>query len=419
MNIQTPLRDILKTKASYFKKLDAMGLHTLQDLLFYFPRSYEDLSESKRVWELTPGQAVTIRGTLRSFDNRMARNRMQIQTATIMDDMGGEISAAFFNQAYIVEKFPIGIDVIISGKIKQDNYGKLTIQSPKIEKVGADQVHAGKIVAVYPESEVITSKWIREKIQPFIEYTKNIPETLPSDILDQEDLLSLGYAIEQLHNPESFETLEKAKERIAFEELFMLQLSALQQKYNYQKDTEVSSFNKQVSHDRDFLDSLVSKIPFSLTGDQTQSVDTVLQDMSCSEPMSRMVQGDVGSGKTIVAFLTAAMALRSGYQVAIMAPTEVLAKQHYKKANEFLRDVYIPSLSEEEREELAQDLFSEASGLQADMLIGSLTAKQKREIKQRIESGDARLIIGTHALVQDDVNFKHLGLVVIDEQHHF
>lgn len=394
----TKLSELINTKVAYIQKLNKMGLETLQDLLLYYPRDYEDLSHTKRIWELTPGEIVTLKGWIHSFKSIRTPRGKWVQNLVFMDDMQGQLPISFFNQSYLTTKFPAGSEIYLSGKVVLDKVGKMTLQSPQIEAAGASQTHTGRIVAIYPESEYIHSKWLREKIAPLLSYTHVLPNPIPQEIEEQLGLIDKQSAIQNIHAPKDEHLLDAARNRIAFEELFVIQTRALMRKWVFQHSGQADTI---VAGKKTLIHEAKQNLPFTLTQSQEDALSAILQDIAKDTPMSRLLEGDVGSGKTIVAFLATLAARDAGLQVAILAPTEVLARQHFANAQDFFQN--------------SQDPFDQS----LQLLIGSQSAKQKTAIKDMLARGEAKLVVGTHALIQEDVVFKNLGLVIIDEQHRF
>ena len=392
--LKTPVKDVLRTTGKHIKQLKNIGISYVEDLLLYFPRAYSDKRAFTKIAYAQRNEVNNFQGILSKIFMMRTKNGKNITRAVLTDDTGF-INVIWFNQPHIKRILHNGDEIILSGKVTF-SFGKMTIQSPIHEKVKVEQVHTGRLVPVYPETENISSKWLRDKIKPLInEWTSQFHEYLPIDIIERNGFLIYSEAIKQIHFPEKQEELEAAQQRLSFDELFLLQLKALQKKWDWQqisKDEE-----KKIPRDQKVIDEFIGKLPFKLTGAQERVVEEVLSDMERPFPMSRLMQGDVGSGKTVVAAIPILNVIKKGFQCALMAPTEILAKQHYATISKYL--------------------FPYAINIQ--FISGSTTAKQKDEVIRQMKNGTVDLVIGTHALIQDRIGFKNLGLAVIDEQHRF
>lgn len=403
MTLDTPLSEALSTKKEYILSLSEMGLRTLHDLLLYFPRTYEDLSAFKSITEAKDGEKVTTKGFLQGIRLIPTKNRkMKLVKAMFYDNHGVEAEAVWFNQPHLARMLPMDKEVILSGKI-QLSYGKITLQSPEVEQIKSVQIHAGATVPVYPQHDVITSKWLREKIHPFLYLAKDMDEILPEEIIQEEGLISKAEAIREIHFPSSSEKLKKAQDRLGYEELFLLQLKAVQIKEMWKNSRTESSEGMKM--DPEFVKTFFSSLPFTPTGGQKVAIYEILKDMERPFPMMRLLEGDVGSGKTVVAAMAILQAVKHGYQTAIMAPTEILARQH------------LISLSNMIGAFEAKYSFDRPINIQ--LLVGSLSVPEKRTVTNGIAGGQVDIAVGTHALIQEAVSFHHLGLVVVDEQHRF
>lgn len=392
--LKTPLKDILRTTSKHLSKLKDLGIKTAEDLLLYFPRTYNDRSDLTKIVDLRTDQVNTVRGTLTSFFSQRTKYGKYISRGVLTDDTGS-IEVIWFNQPHLKRILFKGMEVILTGKLKF-SFGKMSMQSPAYELVQEEQIHSARIVPTYHETEGISSKWLREKIKPLInEWASHFREYLPLDIIDKHNFLLHGEAIKQAHFPENEEMLNKAKERLSFDELFLLQLKALQKKWYWQQIA--AEEQKQIPRNKEVIGKFIKKLPFELTGAQKKCLDEILTDLEKPYPMSRLVQGDVGSGKTIVAAIAVLNVIKAGFQCALMAPTEILAKQHYEGISKYL----LPY------------------GFNIKFVSGSVTDKNKKEIIKQMKSGTVDMVIGTHALIQEGVGFKNLGLAIIDEQHRF
>lgn len=381
----------LKTKPEYIHKLNEMGIKTIRDLLLYFPRTYRDEQDFTTINEMRTDQVNVISGVVKSIFTSASRGGKSI-TRAVVGDASGEVPVIWFNQPHIKKMFFKGGQIILTGKLKFEQ-GRSIMLSPKYEKAATTLLHTGRIVPVYPESELITSKWLREKIYPLLKYCELFEEYLPEWILKTENLIPLKDAIYHIHFAKDEEFLKKAQERLAFDEVFLLQFLALKRKYTWRRE----AVGLKVAFEEARLNEFYSTLPFNLTGAQKRVINEILQDVTQPYPMMRLVQGDVGSGKTIVAAAAIHMIKCAGFQAAIMAPTEVLAKQHYR--------TLLPILNK--------------FGVNVQLLTGSTPDKEKMEITRQLSTGTCDLVIGTHALIQENVSFANLGLAVVDEQHRF
>jgi len=409
MNLSTPIEGIPRIGPVYQKRLKKLGIKTVRDLLFHFPHRYEDFSDIIPISQAEPGKIICIQGGIDEIKNiRTFRKRMYITEAKVSDKSGG-IRVTWFNQPYLINTLKKGDFVFLAGKMVLKN-GKKYLSSPAYEKIPPqfieslengekyDSVHTGRIIPVYPETEGMSSRWLRFIIKPLLTKIKNeIPETLPEEIRKNNELLPIKEAIWQIHFPNTLEKAELAKKRFVFEELFDLAMAILREKIKLAKEkATVISINLEI------IKKFINKLPFKLTLDQKKSAWQILKDLEKQKPMNRLLDGDVGSGKTVVAVIAVLNAVKAGFQVAFMAPTEILAKQHFKTINNLLKGFRIK--------------------------IGLITGKEnfsnnkkirRKEIIEKIKDGDVEILIGTHALVQEKVEFKKLGLVIIDEQHRF
>jgi ATP-dependent DNA helicase RecG len=393
MDVKTPVTKLIKTNKAHFNLLEQVGVVTVGDFIKYFPRTYNDQSNLIKIIDIRTDQVNTIKGTISSLVEIKTRFGKKLIKARFTDD-SGSVDVVWFNQPFIKKLLHNGQQVILSGKAKFE-LGKITLLSPDYEPVQSQQLHTARLVPVYHETEGLSSKWLREKIHPLLKYASQLfEEYLPADIIEKYQLMSYSKAIIETHFPSAADKLEKARYRLAFDELFLLQLKALQKKWQWQQT--ITGHNKKISRHPE-LGNLIAKLPYQLTTAQLKTLEEVMSDLANDFPMSRLLQGDVGSGKTIVAGLAIFNALKNGFQAALMAPTEILAEQHHKTIGE---------------------LFSKFN-FNIQFLSGSVKASEKSRIYEELAAGTTDLVIGTHALIQENLTFKNLGLAVIDEQHRF
>lgn len=400
--LDAPITDkLLRTTAAYVKKLSEIGIRRVSDLLRYFPRAYEDRSETRKLYDLVPGENNVARATVESVDAvRTGGGKLLVQ-AILTDDEGAVAQAVWFNQAHMKTLLHPGREYAFSGKVVL-KYGKYAFQSPDVEPVGKEQVRTGRVIPLYPEVDTekkhgvrLTSEWFTNKMFLVRDAVKEVAEYLPSETIAAERLMGLSEAMHEIHFPTSLETAKKAKERLAFDELFVLQLNALYRKAQYQRSAQGLSHAMPLNPEA--VKHFLSLLPYTLTDGQKIVLYQALKDMEKPFPMLRLLQGDVGSGKTAVAAVLAYHVIKAGHQAALLVPTEVLATQHYATL---------------------QEIF-ENEGIEVRLLTGSLTSAQKKVVHGETADGTARLLIGTHALLQDKVDFHDLGLAIIDEQHRF
>jgi len=389
--LTSPVEALKGVGAAQAKKFAILGIQTVADLFDYYPRRYEDYSVVTPINALRPG-AVTLEATIKQVSGRYVRRGMHI-TEAIASDKTGSVRLVWFNQPYRANAIKKDQTYFISGDY-QLRRSRFSITNPSIEAASDLPINTARILAVYRETKGLTSRQIRHAVAQVRSAFADIPETLPQDVIKEHKLLSRADALRALHAPQSQNELEKAKRRLGFEEVLQLSLASLLNKQENQTETALSiKFNENLA--RDF----VGHLPFDLTNAQRQATWRIYQDMQKEHPMNRLLEGDVGSGKTVVAAMAALMAIEQGWQVALMAPTELLARQHAETLHELLAPLS------------KQDTVG--------LLVGSLKAKQKDETRQALASGEVKVIVGTHALIQEKVAMDKLALVVIDEQHRF
>ena len=373
------------------KALASLGIKTVDDILDYFPRRYEDFSVVSKISKLQPG-AVTVEAVVESVTSKYIRRGMHI-TEAIVSDESGSLKITWFNQPYRANALKKGSKYFFSGTYEL-SYRQMRLMNPSAELAVDFTLNTARIVPVYRENKNITSKQIRKVIAGCLEKLHSYEESLPLEIIKNYKLLSRRDALKAIHYPASSTDLAAAKRRLGFDEIFSLVLASLLNKQeNALEHSMRIDFNEKVAKD------FVKKLPFQLTDDQRRAAWEIYQDMGQEHPMNRLIEGDVGSGKTVIAAMAAVMAMNSGYQVALMAPTEILAKQHAATLYTLLEPLGMASL--------------------VGLLVGGLTPGRKKTMIQKIKDGSCRLLVGTHALIQESVDMHNLGLVIIDEQHRF
>lgn len=369
----------------YRKRLEKLGINTIGSLLLHIPHRYLDFRESVKIFRTKIGDTVTVRGEVASIKNLYTKRGKKFQVALVKDD-SGEITVIWFNQPFLVRNIFPGDALSLSGKI--DWFGrKKTLISPEYEKVTGNKkpVHTGRLVPVYPETSGLSSKWLRSKINLTFPLTKTgIKEFLPVTVLQKYNLDELAKAIENVHFPESFNDAEKARKRLAFNELLFFQGMNVFRKQSWQKHIPANKFSFTTKDIAKFTDSL----PFTLTASQNKAVEEITDDLKKSYPMNRLLEGDVGSGKTVVAATAAFVSFINGCQSVLMAPTQILAGQHFNTLN---------------------SLFAPYK-----VRVSLLTSEIKKG-----DLGRSDIFVGTHTLIHSKIDFDKVGLVVIDEQHRF
>ncbi|PID70468.1 ATP-dependent DNA helicase RecG [bacterium DOLZORAL124_38_8] len=409
MTLEFPLKKLLNTTPKHLAKLEALHVVTGRDLVEYFPRAVESTDVRSSFGAIEMDKKNTVGGLLCDFRlEKTARGRKIGKAALVLDD-GVVMESVWFSVPYVLRNLRDESRVFLVGKVSR-NYGKIQISNPEVHL--DKTVHVGGVRAIYSESLPITSKWLREKMHgllPLIQ-AHEYPEFLPASILEAESFLPRHEALKLIHAPTSVEAWNAARRRLAFEELFEIQLRVLQEKFLRQAEAE-NPF--KVVFDAELVKQDLATLPFALTLAQKRVLFQILQDFQQPVAAHRLVQGDVGSGKTVVAFLAAAQMVRAGFQVAILAPTEILAQQHFEKAKQFFAHIDVG------RTETPNLLGESNSGVVVELLTGSVTAKQKKDIKQRLVQKKVDVLIGTHALLTEDTVFHSLGLAVVDEQHRF
>ncbi|MCH5320588.1 MAG: ATP-dependent DNA helicase RecG [Eubacterium sp.] len=362
-----------------------LGIFDVDALIHFFPRKYEDWTKTKTVAEVENGENITIKATMITpVKEHMIRRGMTLYKCRFSD---GEsvINVTIFNNKYLAQALRVYEDYVLFGKIEK-TFTTASMSSPKIEKLDTGV----RIHPIYSTTGKLTSNAIAKVIKTALESLDEIPETLSDDIRKKYDLISLDSAIRQIHFPENEEEASKARKRLIFEELLTLQLGLLKLKSNKKNETPLKIT-------KDFTSEFTSLLPFKLTNAQQRAIDECIKDMQGKYPMNRLLQGDVGSGKTAVGAGIIYTAVKNGYQTALMTPTEILATQHFESLSKML----------------------DGKGITIRLLTGSTKPKEKREIKADLIDGKIDLLIGTHALIQNDVEFSNLGLVITDEQHRF
>lgn len=365
----------------YARRLEKLGITKLEDFLYHVPFRYDDFRLISKISEIQPGETVTIQGKVLEIKNQYAR-RFTIQKAKV-DDGSGVLEITWFNQPYIIKSINEGEKISLSGKVKESK-GLPKMDSPDFEILNGDPIHTARLVPIYPETRGVSSKWLRRQTHKILSESE-FTEFLPAKIIKENNLLNLKEAINQIHFPDNFEKVEKSRERLSFDEFFLLHLSSLLRKKEwesnlFQRPFAITKYKKEI-------ESFIKGLPFELTGAQKKVIGEIFSDLKKPAPMNRLLQGEVGSGKTVVAAIAMYANFLNGFKSLLMAPTEILANQHYQTVSKFLSTYKI----------------------KVSLVTGSKKPKEK----------DWDILIGTHAFLYKDYDFQKLGLVVIDEQQRF
>lgn len=390
MNLATALDQIKGVGPKTADQLRAAGLATVGDLLRFLPRKHEDFTNVTSIADLKPG-TVTIRARCEKISTRPVRRGLRLTTAVLADDTG-KLNAIWFNQPYRVQQLSGTDDEFYFSGVFEYNYGKYQLTAPSAEIAKEMPVQAERLLPVYHAIHGLKSLTVRKVLEQLRPLMSVLPETLPESIVKREHFMSRAAAISTMHFPKELSEVVAARERLAFEELFQLLLASQLNKLENQK---LQGF--AIPFEPETIKQFVQQLPFSLTDAQRRAAWDILQDFESSTPMNRLLQGDVGSGKTVVAGMAARQAASHGYQTALLAPTEILAIQHAKTLDDLLSPF----------------------GVTVGLLTGHVKGVARKELYARIESGDVDVVVGTHAIIQEKVVFHNLGFVVIDEQHRF
>ena len=400
----------------YAKPLGSLGVDTVTDLVHHYPRRYIDRSAVTKMGDLRIGQEATFIGTVRRVRTQYTRRRQPIVTVTVFDGTG-YVDLSWFNQAWPARRHREGQEVAVSGKVTAFR-GRPRVQNPAVEVLtggDGDQVHTGRIVPVHPAGEGVSTGVIRRLVHEALRRLPPIPDPIPEDVRERQGLPPLHHAVRTIHFPETADDERRARDRLKFDELFFLELGVAFRKHRVEAATE------GVAHDTggDLARRFVEALPFELTAAQGRTIDEIAADMGRPRPMNRLLQGDVGSGKTVVALSGCLVAVQSGHQAAIMAPTEVLAGQHFRTVEALLGPIGGRRAGPGGVGPQASLLEVEPDGPLYALLTSAVTGKERERVLDGVASGDVDVLVGTHALVQEAVEFPDLSFVVVDEQHRF
>ena len=389
MNLLSSIEHIKGIGEKTGAQFKAAGIHTVNDLITFLPRAYDDFSQVTAIADIKPGK-LTIKARCEKIATRPVRRGLRITTATLADDTG-KLQAVWFNQPYRETQLKTGEEFYFSGDF-EFNYNKYQLSNPSAEKVSDMPIQTDRVLPTYRSIHGLKTTLVRKILGELRPLMTMLPETLPADLVRSERLVSRSEAVLGMHFPETIEDIAKASERIAFEELFALLLAS---QMNRIENAKLQGWH--IPFEQSVVKSFVGGLPFELTGAQRIASWDILQDFEKQVPMNRLLQGDVGSGKTVVAGLAARQAAHEGFQTAVMAPTEILASQHAETLNRLLSPF----------------------GVRVGLLTGGVKGKAREALYAAITSGDVDVVVGTHALIQGGVQFHRLGFVVIDEQHRF
>ena len=391
--LATSLEQLPRVSRKILPALKRLGIATVRDLLFHLPARYDDFSNKKTIGDVRLGDQVSVAGTIRRVRaGRTAKKHMGLTEITLEDETG-EISAVWFHQSFLARSFKEGMRLRLAGRIAQSPSGGLTLMNPAHERLTAPgahhadslapaEIHTSGLVAIYPETDGLSSRWLRYLIKTFLECSYGMPDPLPEDLRARHNFPALDEALRTIHFPKILTAAALARRRLLYEKLLLFQLTALKERSRLKQYPAPS-----IPADVELLKKFTSSLPFSLTNAQRRSIAEITRDMEKSKPMNRLLEGDVGSGKTVVAAAAALVAVRAGHQVAFMAPTEILARQHFATLEKILTPFHVR--------------------------LAIMTSSERRRPPA------AHVIVGTHALIQKNVRFRSLGLVVVDEQHRF
>jgi len=415
MDLSTPVENIPRVGPVLQKRLKGLGIRTILDLLFYFPSRYEDFSNLMPISQIKINEVCTVQGKILEIKTTRTWKRKMFITEAIIEDKTGAIKATWFGQPYLSKILKKDDFVFISGKIAIGNnevyfsnpiYEKTYAIADDIEEINSNRLtHTGRIIPIYPETKGLSSRWLRSTLKFILASSGGkLTETLPEKIIQEQKLLDINRALWEIHFPSSFETVGKAKERFSFEELFYIELFVLRERAKLNREKAYS-----IPFNLELIKELVSLLPFHLTDGQRKSAYQILKDLEKPRPMNRLLQGDVGSGKTVVAAIAALSAIKAGYQAAFMAPTEILAKQHFQEIAKLLGNFNLD----------IGLLTGKQDQFRSKKLKNDIVEISRKKLLEKALKAEIDILIGTHALIQDKVKFGKLGLVILDEQHRF
>jgi ATP-dependent DNA helicase RecG len=376
------------------ERMSKLGVNTIHDMLYLFPRRHDDYSQLKPINRLEYGEEVTIIAQVWDAGTRKTRGGGNLFKATLSDGTGF-IESTWFNQPYLADKIKAGQQIVVSSKV-EEYLGQLCFSSPEWEPLEKELLHTARLVPVYPLTSGIRARWLRRLVKRTVDYwSKRLPDHLPASVRQEANLLDLETAIVQIHFPENQTLLKRARYRLTFDELFLLQVGLLRQRHLWRSEP-----GRSLPVDDVTLNTFVSSLPFELTHAQQRALQQIVTDLRSDQPMNRLLQGDVGSGKTVVAAAAMALTVAAGVQAALMAPTAILAEQHYNTLTRLFES------------------WSEQPPT-VRLLTSNVIGQEREEIYTGLAEGHVDIVVGTHALIQEGVQFKELAFAVIDEQHRF
>jgi ATP-dependent DNA helicase RecG len=391
LGLDAPITVMTGISTAYAEKFARLGVKTIRDLLFLLPRRYDDYRDLKPINRLEYGEECTVIASVWDAGTRRTRGGVPIFTATLSDG-SGMIQCTWFNQPYLADQIKPKMQIVVSGKV-EEYLGRLTFQSPEWEPLERELLHTARLVPIYPLTEGLSGKWLRKLMKRTVDYwAPRVQEHLPESVRKSINLMSLSDALAHIHFPDDGSDLERARQRLAFDELFIVQLGVMRQRQVWR-----SQPGRALNFDPVAVERFITSLPYPLTGAQKRALDQIIGDLQSPVPMNRLLQGDVGSGKTVVAAAAMMATVASGAQAALMAPTEILAEQHFKTLTMLFVNSSQPPVVE--------------------LLTGSTSNKE--DVYARLASGAINIVVGTHALIQPNVAFHNLAFLVIDEQHRF
>ncbi len=410
-NLDAPITTIKGLSAKLAPKFRRLGVQTVRDMLYFFPRRHIDYSKRKTIAELEVGEEQTVVATVWQAKEAIMGGRPATEAG--VGDESGNMRVVWFNQPYLAKQLRTNTQLVLSGKVSLFK-GVKVFYSPEYEPlVSEDLTHTGRLIPLYPLTGGLSPRLVRRLVKETVDlWAPRLPDFLPEEVSGRAQLLELSEAVKQAHYPESEQFKDHARKRLAFDELFLIQLGVLARRRDWQEDREAN----QIKPAGEVLEAFLGSLPFTLTKAQMRALEEILADLAKARPMSRLLQGEVGSGKTVVATAALLATVASGYQGAFMAPTEILAEQHFSNISALLAKAG-------REEEVAGSLRTFTSLLPRPitlaMLIGSMKQSEKKAVHRAISEGEVDIVVGTHALIQREVEFERLGLAIVDEQHRF
>ncbi|NDJ78954.1 MAG: ATP-dependent DNA helicase RecG [Chloroflexi bacterium] len=393
--LRQPVTVLPKVGEKMAEKLGRLGIQTVHDMLVTLPRRYDDYSRMRTINQLQPGEVVTVIATVQSLERKKGRGG-QSYLLVIMDDLTGSLHVTFFGQMWLQRQFKQGSRVVLSGKVELFR-GQMAMTNPEWEMIESDNLHTNRIVPVYPLTKGLSARTMRRLTRQALDsWAEHIPDHLPDSVLDRTELGDLAWALREVHFPESHPSLQQARTRLTFDDVLLFQMAMLQRRREWQSEP-----GYPITVPDEWILAFLETLPYALTGAQGRVLGDIREDIARDVPMNRLLQGDVGSGKTVVAAMTLAMAVNAGYQGALMAPTSILAEQHARSITSLLHN------------------SPDGANIQVRLLTGNTSEAERADVLAGLADGSVNVIIGTHALIQEGVALHNLGVAIIDEQHRF